>query len=63
MAEFHQDSLEFNFKKSDEFLLMMERTLEGFNLEEAEKALSKLISDGVDSTIYRSPRYPSDVVD
>lgn len=63
MAEFHRDSLEFNFEKSGEFLHVMERTLEGFNPEEAKKAFSKLSSDGVASTIYRSPRYPSDVVD
>ena len=42
MAEFHRDSLEFNFEQSGEFLHMMKRTLEGFNPEEAKKAFRKL---------------------
>lgn len=62
MAEFHRDSLEFSFEKSGEFLHMMERTLKGFNPEEAKKAIVNLSSDGVASIIYRSPCYPSDVV-
>jgi hypothetical protein len=63
MAEFHRDSLEFDFEKSDDFLFVMERTLEGFNLNDAKKALAKLVADSVDSTIYQSPRYPSDLID
>ena len=62
MAEFHRDSLEFDVEKANEFLHMMERTLEGFHPEESKQAFHQLILDGVASTIYRSPRYASDVV-
>lgn len=63
MAEFHSDRLTFDVEESGRFLLVMEHALGEFNLSHAKRALDALVLDGVGRTIYRSPYYPSDMLD